>query len=139
MNDFETKLEFPCHFRTDSHGRKRMRKGPPPAPKPAPPGRVPRIARFLALAMHYDSLIANGVVTDYADLARLSGVTRARISQIMDMLTLCPIVQEEILHLPLVAKGRDPINVKNIRIVVAARDWNEQRRRWAKLKADRLG
>ena len=52
----------------------------------APPvaaGRVPRIARLLALALRFDGLIRSGAVRDYAELARLGQVSRARITQII--------------------------------------------------------
>ena len=53
----------------------------------------------MALAIHFDGLIRQGVVCDYADLARLGGVSRARITQIMNLLNLPPWKQEELLFL----------------------------------------
>ena len=50
----------------------------------APRGRVSRVARLLALAHRFEKLIADGDVRDYADLARLGHVTRARVTQIMN-------------------------------------------------------
>ena len=47
-----------------------------------PAGRVPRIARLLALAHKFDGLVRQGTVPDYAALARLGHVSRARLSQI---------------------------------------------------------
>jgi hypothetical protein len=44
----------------------------------------------MALAIHFDGLIRNGVVKKYADLARLGSVSRARITQIMNILNLPP-------------------------------------------------
>jgi alkylated DNA nucleotide flippase Atl1 len=46
----------------------------------------------MALAIHFEDLIRQGVVTDYADLARLGHVTRARVTQIMNLR-----LQEELL------------------------------------------
>jgi hypothetical protein len=43
------------------------------------------------------TLIQQGVVKDYADLARLGQVSRARITQIMNLLNLAPDIQEPIL------------------------------------------
>ena len=37
---------------------------------------------------------------DYADLARLGGVSRARMTRIMDLLNLAPDLQEEMLFVP---------------------------------------
>ena len=84
------------HFKTACRGRKKLRPGGPPAVKPAME-RIPRISRLMALAIHFDGLIRKGIVRDYADLARLGGVTRARITQIMNLLNLPPWRQEEIL------------------------------------------
>lgn len=53
----------------------------------------------LTLAIHFDGLIRQVVVWDYADLARLGGVSRARITQIMNLLNLPPWKQEELLIL----------------------------------------
>ena len=75
-----------------------------------------------------------GVVTDYAELARLGHVTRARMSQIMSLLQLAPDIQEAILFLPLVTSGRDPITERDLRPIVAEVDWREQRRMWDTLR-----
>lgn len=97
----------------------------------APPsGRVPRLSRLMALAIRFDQLLRDGVVADYAELARLSHVTRARITQIMNLLNLAPDIEEAILHLPLVASGRDPIREHAIRPIAATLDWRKQRRMW---------
>src|SRR5580698_6712442 len=61
--------------------------------------RVPRITRLMALAIKFQDMVDRGEVRDYADLARLGYVTRARITQIMNLLNLAPDIQEEILTL----------------------------------------
>jgi hypothetical protein len=53
----------------------------------------------MALAIHFEGLIRQGLVKDYADLARLGGVSRARITQVVNLLNLPPTEQEEILFL----------------------------------------
>lgn len=58
--------------------------------KPGPEGRVPRISKLMALAIRYDGLLREGVVTDLTELARLSHVTQPRITQIMNLLHLAP-------------------------------------------------
>jgi hypothetical protein len=75
--------------------------------KPVAPalGRVPRVARLMALALKFDGLIHEGAVADQAELARLGHVTRARVSQIMNLLHLAPDIQEAILFLPAVERG----------------------------------
>jgi len=42
----------------------------------------------MALAIRFERLLREGVARDYADLARLGGVTRTRITQIMNMRNL---------------------------------------------------
>jgi len=61
---------------------------------------VPRIARLLALAIRFDRLLRAEQFRDYAELARLGRVSRARMTQIMKLLDLAPDIQEQILFLP---------------------------------------
>jgi hypothetical protein len=64
------------------------------------PRRYPaRIARQLALAHALQRRVDAGKFADHAAMARALGFTRARISQIMDLLLLAPDIQAEILHL----------------------------------------
>jgi hypothetical protein len=127
-------VEFKVHFRTGAHGRKRVRTGARPAPPEVKPGRVPRVARVMAMAIRFDRLVREGHVRDYAELARLSGVTRARISQIMTLLDLAPDLQEQILHLRRTATGRDPITERVLRDIAAEPEWGRQRQRWRKVQ-----
>lgn len=64
-----------------------------------PAGRIPRVARLMALAIRFDQLIRDGVVADQAELARLGHVTRARLTQIMNLLALAPDIQQHLLVL----------------------------------------
>jgi hypothetical protein len=95
-------------------------------------GAIPRIARLMALAIRFDELLRAGRVKDYAQLARLGHVTRARMTQIMRLLDLAPDLQERLL-LMTVARGT---NERNLRPVVKAIDWSEQRRLFQKLSTD---
>jgi hypothetical protein len=78
----------------------------------------------MALAIRFDRLLRAEEFRDYAELARLGRVTRARMTQIMKLLDLAPDIQEQILFLPNV-KG---LNERNLRPIVNRIDWNEQRR-----------
>lgn len=120
-------VEFAVHFRHGDRGRRRLRRGAQPAPRPVEPGRIPRISRLLALAIRYDRLIRQGAVRDYAELARLGGVSRARISQVMGLLDLAPDIQEEILFLPRATKGRDRVTERSLRAITRELDWGRQR------------
>ena len=75
---------------------------------------VPRISRLMALAIQLETSIAREDF-DYGELARLGRVSRTRITQIMNLLQLAPDIQERLLFLPPVMRGRDIICEKNIR------------------------
>lgn len=109
--------------------RKRVVLGPD-APKPELPGRVPRVARLLALAIKYDRLLRKGVVADLSELARLCQVTQPRMTQIMNLLHLAPDIQEEILFLPCVSRGRDAVTERAMRPILLLSRWQDQRRLW---------
>ena len=98
------------------------------------PGNLPRITRVLATARQFEEMIAQGEAGHYADLACLAGVTRERISQIMDLLWLAPGIQQEILELPPASPGRFPIGEVALRRVASQMDWAQQREDWGKLK-----
>ena len=68
-------------------------------PEQPTPGRIPRITKMMALAIRLDHLINSGQVTDQAELARVGHVSRARLTQILDLTLLAPDIQEEILDL----------------------------------------
>src|SRR5260221_512966 len=65
------------------------------------------VARLPALARRFALLVQTDVAADYADLARLGHVTRARGTQIMNLLGLAPNIQEAILFLAPVSEGKD--------------------------------
>jgi len=99
------------------------------------PGRVPRISKLMALAIRFDGLIRDGKVRDMSELARLAHVTQPRMTQIMNLLHLAPDIQEELLFLPEVTSGRDPIHERMLRPLTALIDWREQRDAWQQLRA----
>src|SRR4051812_38907480 len=112
-----------------------MRDGEQPTPTPAPKERVPKISRLMALAIRFDGLLQRGEVRNYAELARRGHVTRARVTQVMNLLQLAPDIQEQILFLPELEGGRDPVKEWQVRPVAAEVDWGRQRRMWRRLVA----
>ncbi len=96
-------------------------------------GRVPRVARLMALAIRFDQMIRDGIVADQAELARLGHVTRARLTQIMNLILLAPDIQETLLFLDVATRGRQRISERDIRSIAAALDWREQRRQFQAL------
>ena len=77
-----------------------------------------------------DRLVREGAVRDCAGLARLGHVSRARVTQIMNLNFLAPDIQEDLLFLPRVERGRDPIREHAIRPIAAMFDWRKQRKEW---------
>ena len=126
---FETRV----HFRNGVKGRKGLREGGAPPPVPVIPGRVPRAARLLALAHRFRGFLGTKEVADYADLARVAGVTRPRVTQIMNLLLLAPDLQEAVLDLPRTLEGPDPVTERHLRPIVAVPNWAIQREMWRAL------
>lgn len=109
--------------------KKRIVEGAAPSDEPKPAlERIPRISRYMALAIHFEDLIKEGVVNDYADLARLGHVIRARVTQIMNLRLLAPEIQEVLLFLPDTATGAVGIQLKELQPISADADWQIQRR-----------
>ena len=71
-------------------------------------------------------MISSGEIRDWAEAARLAGVTRARMTQIANLLLLAPKIQEGILNLSNVTEGPDPVTEQAIREVAAKADWQSQ-------------
>lgn len=99
---------------------------------------VPRVARLMALAIRFSQLVNDGVVVNQADLARLGQVTRARLTQIMNLLMLAPDLQEEILFLR-TQNGAETITEKELRPIAALANWRRQRKEWARLQSSKKG
>lgn len=125
MSTMATTTTVKVAFQTQRKGRKAL--VPPKPTRPLPPGRVPRVAKLMALAIRFDDMIRRGEVRDYAELARLGQITRARATQVMALLNLAPDIQERLLDLPLVTSGRDPITERDLRVAVALTGWDDQR------------
>ena len=96
----------------------------------APAGRLPRIVRLLALAHHIERRVRSGELDDFAAAARAYGLTRARVTQIVNLTLLAPAIQEEILGMEPVAHGRDRISERGLRNVVAEPLWGRQLEDW---------
>lgn len=101
----------------------------------APPrtSRPSRVARMLARAHEMAAMIERGEVRDRTELAERFGFTRARITQLMDLLLLAPDLQEELLFFE-VRAGKDPMHEHGLRQIVSAPLWSEQRARWTALR-----
>ena len=91
---------------------------------------TPRITRLLALALKFEGLIQQGVVQDYAELARLGQVSRSRVTQIMNLLNLAPDIQTEILSWAADKHGPQHLRESSLRTLSAEVIWSRQREQW---------
>ena len=130
MNE-TTPVKRSFNLQRKNHGRRAVVSGT--APTPPPVGRLPRITRLMALAIHFDDLLRTGAVRSQAELAYLGQVTRPRLTQIMNLLYLRPSIQDAILFHPPITSGRDPITERDLRAVSRSVNWREQRRIWSQI------
>jgi hypothetical protein len=89
-----------------------------PESPPRPP--IPRVPRMLALAHHVQHLVNEGKLRDFAHAARILGLSRARLSQIMNLHFLAPTIQERILS------GKLLISERQLRPILRTSVWKEQ-------------
>ncbi|MBI4910945.1 MAG: hypothetical protein HY820_45465 [Acidobacteria bacterium] len=99
-------------------------------------GQMPRLTRLMALAIKCLGMVESGEVSDYAELARAGYVTRARMSQIMNLVNLAPDIQEQILFLPAIELGTSPLTETTVRKIACQPLWNRQRTQWQQLRKD---
>jgi len=92
------------------------------------------VARRLALAHRIADEIHAGLYADQADVALRHGLTRARLTQLMNLLLLAPDIQEEVLALEFPA-GREPITERTLRRVFESLVWDDQRVLWREMRA----
>src|SRR5258705_13051548 len=128
MNEPKT-VQCAVHFERAARGRKRVERGAE-QPSALPPGRVPRVARFLALALRLEAQLRQGLLKDNAEVASVGHVTRARVSQILSLVHLAPDIQEAILFLPRTQRGRDRVILSDVMPIAMELDWKRQRRGW---------
>jgi len=128
MNDTLT-MSFDFHVTPKDKGRKAMAAG---KAKLKPVGRIPRVAKLMALAIRFEKMVCDGVVKNYADLARLGRVSRARLTQIQNLLLLAPDIQEAVLFLPPVENGRDPVTIGQLQPIALTADWKRQHTVWVR-------
>ena len=128
MND---EIQVGATFHKNRVGKRiAMVEGPPPNAPERPKGRLPRITRCMALAIYYEDFIRQGHVYDYAEIATLGHVTRARVTQIMNLRLLAPDLQERLLFLIRIVGGRDVLSLRQLQAIALESDWRKQRTNW---------
>jgi hypothetical protein len=76
------------------------------------------------MAHRLDGLIADGTVLNYSELAQYASVSRARISQIMNLLNLAPVIQEKLLFLP--SSEAVFVTERTLQRLASISDWSRQ-------------
>ena len=94
-----------------------------PDKEPPPKDPVPRIARLLALAHKWDGMVRRGEVKDYAEIARLMRLSRARVTQVCQLTLLAPGIQEVVL----VSPSSQDISERSLRRASSCVNWSRQR------------
>ena len=128
LNDQKLEIEITIDLAKIQNPGRRRPTSKPTQPEPL---RIPRITRLMALAIKFQDMVDRGEVRDYADLARLGYVSRARLTQIMNLLLLAPDIQEQLL---LSESPTANIREPHLRRIVDVSDWTDQRSRWASLR-----
>lgn len=108
--------------------RNTLREGQEPVVEPQPTGRIPRIAKLMALAIRCDQMLRSGAVPDATALAKLASVSQPRMTQILNLTLLAPDIQERLLFLDTVENGKPEISEKGMRMACAVVRWERQRR-----------
>ncbi len=121
------------HTTRQRDGRQQLRPGPAPD---TPQGKIPRLSRLMALAIHCHELLRTGQTTNQSELARYANITPARLTQILTLLNLAPDIQEDILFLLRTMEGRGEIQEKHVRRIAMELDWHNQREIWSKVQRE---
>lgn len=112
--------------------RSRRNDAPPPGT-----GKLPRLTQVLAQALQFEEMVRAREVKDFAGLARLGCLSRARISQVVKLAWLAPDVQQEILGLLRSSAGRFAISEVAARRLAVEPAWRARRVLRDKFKEDK--
>jgi hypothetical protein len=83
----------------------------------------PKIVKLLVLAYQIEQAIDQGRAKDYVDVARRLAVTRARITQLVNLLLLSPQIQATILIEP---HRIQHLSERQLRPITEEPDWQKQ-------------
>ena len=120
-------------FQTTIGGRGRKQIGAPKPKKSNAPAKLPHITKLMALAIRLEHLLATGQVKDQAEIARTAGITRARVTQIINLTQLAPDIQEAILNLEPTTDHVPRFREREVRTIAILPNWEKQRLLWKRL------
>jgi hypothetical protein len=87
----------------------------------------------MALAIRLEDLLATGQVKDQAEIARVAGITRARVTQIINLTNLAPDIQQAILDLEPTTDHVPCFREREVRSIAILPSWEKQRLLWKRL------
>lgn len=122
-------------FTIAPQGRKRI-TSKRPRRQPAPP-QVPHISKLMALAIRLDELLETGQLKDQAEIARTADITRARVTQILNLAGLAPDIQQALLDLPPTTDTKPKFRERELRQIAIEPNWSKQRTTWKRLVASK--
>ena len=122
------------HLSSGHCGHKQIHQGK--KPKHAKPSRLPRITRLMALAIKYEQLLKSGEIYGQEALARLAGIDRSLISRILRLRLLSPRIQEQLLNLSEITKGREELGLTKLIPLTRIHSWSKQETAFAELLHD---
>lgn len=124
---------FKIQFETSSSSHGRQRVSAPKPKKSSAPAKLPHITKLMALAIRLEHLLATGQVKDQAEIARTAGITRARVTQIINLTQLAPDIQEAILNLEPTTDHVPRFREREVRTIAILPNWEKQRLMWKRL------
>ena len=127
MNHLKVKFETA----TSKHGQRRI-QSPKPSRSESPP-QAPHIARLMALAIRLEHLIETGQIANHAEIARTAGLTRARVTQILNLANLAPDIQQAVLELADHPSESTRLKEADLRRYSQIHCWGKQRRLFQKM------
>jgi len=102
------RVEYEVAFSRGPRGRRRAKLTQPerelkaePAPtdpETVPSPDIPKRTKMLVLGYYFERLVQEGKVRDYAEIARMTGLSRARVTQLCNMTLLDLCAQEALLR-----------------------------------------
>ena len=126
--DGTARVEFDVRFSRGRTGSRKMKTVPKPTEKQnlqSVPEQVPKLTRRLVLGHYFEGLVRDGVVKNYAEIARLIGISRARVTQFVNLTLLTPRVQDEILS-PGDRSGDPHLLERRLRRLLDTLSWPDQ-------------
>jgi predicted XRE-type DNA-binding protein len=123
------RVEFQVHFQIGHRGRKNLKRNVRLNKHKQFRENLSRLTKLLALAHRWNRLILEGSIVNQVEIARIFGISRARVSQIMDLAYLTPEIQEHILF----GKIDEVIPERVVRSITHILIWEKQRGAWRQL------